>query len=61
MAQLKPYKGDYFLWDYVPSLGASIALAVVFTILTAIHLWRMMKSKLWFCIPFVIGGNRKSN
>jgi hypothetical protein len=56
MAQLKPYKGTYFLWDYVPNLYASIAFAVIFFLLSGIHLWRMLRARLWFCVPFVIGG-----
>ncbi|KAH8169363.1 RTA1 like protein [Sarocladium implicatum] len=56
MAQLKPYKGDYYLWDYLPSLPAAIAFAVIFLILTGAQLWRMVRSRLWFCIPLVTGG-----
>lgn len=56
MAQLKPYKGSYFLWDYVPNLPASIVFTILFFILTGSHLWRMLRSRLWFCIPFVVGG-----
>lgn len=56
MAKLEPYKGDYYLWDYLPSLPAAIAFAALFLILTAMHSWRMLRSKLWFCIPFAVGG-----
>ncbi|RGP77579.1 rta1 like, partial [Fusarium longipes] len=34
MAQLRPYKGDYFLWEYLPSLPGAIAFAIAFFIIT---------------------------
>ncbi|KAE8555470.1 hypothetical protein EYB25_000166 [Talaromyces marneffei] len=56
MPTLQPYKGDYFLWNYVPSLPAAIAFTAVFTILTIAHIWKMVRTKSWFCSAFVIGG-----
>lgn len=56
MAQLKPYDEDTFLWDYVPNFAASIAFTILFFILSGVHLWRMLRSRLWFCVPFVVGG-----
>ncbi|KAM0551719.1 hypothetical protein ACHAPJ_008286 [Fusarium lateritium] len=56
MAKLQPYKGDSYLWEYLPSLAGSITFTLLFTLITIIHGWKMFKSKLWFCIPFFIGG-----
>jgi hypothetical protein len=53
---LEPYRGDYYLWYYVPSLGAAAVFLVLFGVLTIIHLYRLFKTRTWFCIPFAIGG-----
>lgn len=56
MPELKPYKGDYYLWDYVPSLAASVVFTIAFFIATVAVSWRMLRTRTWFCIPFVLGG-----
>jgi len=55
MPKLEAYHGTY-LWDYVPNLPAAILFATLFTLATFIHIWKICKGKMWFCIPFVIGG-----
>jgi hypothetical protein len=61
MPELQKYKGAVYLWDYVPSLPLAISFAILFTLLTILHIYKMFRSKLWFCIPFVIGGICASN
>ncbi|KAI2604736.1 RTA1 like protein [Hypoxylon fragiforme] len=56
MVQLEPYKGGYYLWKYLPSIPAAIIFAIIFAALTGIHTYRLFKTKLWFCLPFIIGG-----
>ncbi|PKS09635.1 hypothetical protein jhhlp_004254 [Lomentospora prolificans] len=57
MAQLEPVDGtDVFLWKYLPSLPLAAVSAALFTIATAALAWRIAKSRLWFCIPFAVGG-----
>ncbi|KAH8879794.1 RTA1-domain-containing protein [Thozetella sp. PMI_491] len=55
MPTLETFKGVY-LWHYVPSLPAAVVFAILFTIAGAAHAWKMYKTKLWFCMPFVFGG-----
>ncbi|ROW08233.1 hypothetical protein VMCG_03308 [Cytospora schulzeri] len=55
MAQILPYKGDYYLWNYVPSLPGAIVFIVLFAIATAVHGWRMFRHRVWFHIPLVLG------
>ncbi|KAM0328815.1 hypothetical protein ACHAQA_005230 [Verticillium albo-atrum] len=55
MPTLETYKG-YPLWKYIPSLPAAIVFAVLFSILTIGHAFKMFRHRLWFCIPFVVGG-----
>jgi hypothetical protein len=55
MAILQTYNG-YPLWRYIPSLPASVVFAVIFGILTGGHFYRMIRHRMWFCIPFVVGG-----
>lgn len=55
MPTLETYNG-YHLWRYVPSLPASIVFAALFGLLTIAHAWRMLRHRMWFCIPIVVGG-----
>ncbi|CEI63826.1 hypothetical protein FVEN_g9133 [Fusarium venenatum] len=56
MAVLKPFKGDYYLWEYLPSLTGAISFTIAFLLITSAQGWCMFKGKHWFCIPFFIGG-----
>jgi len=56
MAKLEPYKGGYYLWQYVPSIAAAVIFLLLFLGMTALISWRMFKTKTWFCLPFAIGG-----
>ncbi len=51
MAEEKnPYK------HYVPSVPAAVIAALVFGILTAAHVFFLVKSRKWFATAIVIGG-----
>ncbi|KAM5344625.1 hypothetical protein ACJ41O_013160 [Fusarium nematophilum] len=54
--ELLPYKDDFYLWSYVPSISAAIIFTIVFLVLSVAHTWKMVRCRLWFCIPFTIGG-----
>uniref|UniRef100_A0A0B7JU48 RTA1 like protein n=1 Tax=Bionectria ochroleuca TaxID=29856 RepID=A0A0B7JU48_BIOOC len=56
MAELKPYRGDYYLWLYLPSTVAGGIFTALFVLSTAFVAWRMIKSRAWFCTVFIIGG-----
>ncbi|UNI19893.1 hypothetical protein JDV02_006037 [Purpureocillium takamizusanense] len=56
MAQLKPFRGDYYLWEYVPSRAAAILFTILFVIATAFVIWRMVRTRTLFSIAFTIGG-----
>ncbi|VUC26719.1 unnamed protein product [Clonostachys rosea] len=56
MAELKPYRGDYYLWLYLPSTAAGALFTTLFVLSTAFVAWRMIRSRAWFCIVFIIGG-----
>lgn len=56
MPELKPYRGNYYLWHYVPSPIAGSTVAGSFLILTCWVVWRMIRTRTKFSIPFVIGG-----
>ncbi|KAF7550241.1 hypothetical protein G7Z17_g5849 [Cylindrodendrum hubeiense] len=55
MPTLETYNG-YPLWRYIPSLPAAIIFTVIFVLLTAAHSWKLFRHRMWFCIPFVVGG-----
>ncbi|KAL4819741.1 RTA1 like protein-domain-containing protein [Aspergillus spinulosporus] len=56
MAKLEPYVGDYYLWEYIPSLPASVIFLLLFLTMTLFHCWKAWKARARFCIPFCIGG-----
>lgn len=56
MPELEKYLGEVYLWKYVPSFPAAIAFAILFLVLTIVHGWVMWRTRLWFCLPFFIGG-----
>lgn len=56
MPTLKPFKGDHYLWTYVPNLPAAVVFAIVFAALAIAHGWKTVKTKSWYCIAFVVGG-----
>lgn len=56
MAKLEPYAGDYYLWEYIPSLPASVIFLILFLGATAFHSWKAWSTRARFCIPFCIGG-----
>jgi Na+/citrate or Na+/malate symporter len=59
MAFLKPLVSGYYIWKYIPSVPAAAISAIIFIIITGAHGWRMSKTRLWFCLPIVIGGLSK--
>jgi hypothetical protein len=46
----------YILYFYNPSLGLAIAAIAIFGLLTVAHGYRLITTRMWFCIPFVVGG-----
>ncbi|KAM4059174.1 RTA1 like protein [Hirsutella rhossiliensis] len=56
MAQLKPFRGNFYLWDYVPSKPAAILLAILFGLATLVVVWRMVRTRTLFSIAFALGG-----
>ncbi|KFA74446.1 hypothetical protein S40288_08918 [Stachybotrys chartarum IBT 40288] len=56
MPELRPYRGDYYLWLYIPSPAAGGLFTALFALGTAAVAWRMVKCRAWFSTVFVIGG-----
>ncbi|CAK7233497.1 hypothetical protein SBRCBS47491_008630 [Sporothrix bragantina] len=55
MPTLETHNG-YALWHYIPNRPAAIIFVVLFAIATVYHGTALIRHRLWFCIPFVIGG-----
>jgi hypothetical protein len=56
MPKLLPLNGgDYYLWKYVPSTPASVIAAILWLIISSVLVWRMFKTRTWFCSAFIIG------
>lgn len=56
MPTLEKYLGKVYLWHYVPSLPAALVFTGLFALATIAHIWKMARTRMWFCLPFVIGG-----
>ncbi|KGO70835.1 RTA-like protein [Penicillium expansum] len=56
MAELKPYRGGYYLWKYLPSIPAAVIFLVLFAAATTFHFWKLHRTKAWLCLAFSIGG-----
>ncbi|OAA75984.1 RTA1 like protein [Akanthomyces lecanii RCEF 1005] len=55
MSTLELHNG-YPLWHYIPNRPAAVIFVVLFACATAYHTFVLFKHRLWFCLPFVIGG-----
>lgn len=55
MPELLPYKDDRYLWNYLPSLPGALVFVVLFSLVSIVHTWRMIRHRVWFHAPFVVG------
>ncbi|KAF2179923.1 RTA1 like protein [Zopfia rhizophila CBS 207.26] len=46
----------FMLYRYDPSMAAAVIFIILFILVTAIHLYQMIRTRLWIFIPFVLGG-----
>ncbi|TQS32692.1 hypothetical protein Golomagni_06985 [Golovinomyces magnicellulatus] len=56
MAVLKPLPHGYYLWLYIPSKVANTIFVVLFALATILMIWRSIRTKARYSIPFIIGG-----
>lgn len=47
---------DSQLWGYAPSTALAIVGAVLFAIVSAVHLVQLVKFRAWFYLPILLGG-----
>lgn len=47
---------DFQLYRYVPSLAAAILFVVLFVLITAYHLYQVVRMRSWYMLVFVTGG-----
>ncbi|CZR58893.1 related to RTA1 domain protein [Phialocephala subalpina] len=43
-------------WNYNPSVPAAVVVTVIFAALTIFHVFRLFRTRTWFCLPLIIGG-----
>ena len=55
MADGQTYKGGFKLYRYDPNLAANIVFVVLFAALTAGHVFLLIRKRVWYFIPFVLG------
>lgn len=51
----------FVLYRYDPSMAAAVIFIIMFMIITALHVYQLVKTKTWFFICFVIGGFSKAH
>ncbi|KAL3291102.1 RTA1 like protein [Colletotrichum asianum] len=56
MAVLEPFRGNYYLWKYLPSVPAAVIFCIIFLTTTFAYMWKIWKTRASFCIPMAIGG-----
>jgi hypothetical protein len=56
MPELKPYREGVYLWHYVPSKPAAIAFMAAYAAISAAIIYKMVRTRSWFNIPFILGG-----
>jgi hypothetical protein len=47
---------SYKLYEYDPSLAAAALFCGLFCLTTLFHGWQSLRKRVWFLIPFIIGG-----
>lgn len=47
---------EFSFYRYDPSMAAAVIFIIAFIIVTAIHTYQMIRTRLWILIPFVLGG-----
>jgi hypothetical protein len=47
---------DFKLYRYHPSMAAAVLFIILFLLITAIHSYQMIRTRVWIFIPFVLGG-----
>ncbi|TPX13402.1 uncharacterized protein E0L32_006132 [Thyridium curvatum] len=55
MPTLETHNG-YPLWLYIPNRPAAVIFTIIFVIITGYHTYLLFRRRLWFVIPFVVGG-----
>ncbi len=50
----------YYLYHYEPSKIAAIVFVVLFAITTTLHIYQLVRHRVWYFVPLVIGGLCKS-
>lgn len=51
---------DFKLYRYTPSLPAAVVFVIVFTVLSVLHTWKLMKHRAYYFTAFTLGGYCKS-
>ncbi|KAK4097697.1 RTA1-domain-containing protein [Parathielavia hyrcaniae] len=46
---------DFKFYHYDPSLAANVVFVILFAIVAIGHVWLLVRKKVWYFIPFVIG------
>ncbi|KAM5352940.1 hypothetical protein ACJ41O_005662 [Fusarium nematophilum] len=52
---VKPTKGGYYLWRYLPSVGAAVLFLLLFLASFLFISWKIWRTRTKFCIVFAIG------
>lgn len=44
------------LYRYDPSMAAAVIFIILFLAISTLHLYQMVRTRIWVLIPFVLGG-----
>ncbi|ETS73872.1 hypothetical protein PFICI_14818 [Pestalotiopsis fici W106-1] len=46
---------EYVFYSYKPSMAGAVIFVILFAIAALYHIWLLVKNRVWYFIPFVIG------
>ncbi len=49
------YSSGFKLYRYDPNIAANVVFIVLFAFVTAGHIFLLIRKKVWYFIPFVLG------
>lgn len=47
---------DWKYYQYNPSMPAAVIFIILFLAVSVLHLYQMVRTRVWIFIPFVLGG-----
>lgn len=47
---------EWALYRFAPSMAAAVVFAIMFLLVTIVHVFQMIRTRTWYLTPFCLGG-----